>query len=54
MIFQEKTSFMMFTLTPKGQMEFFEFWSGSHFLDVQPNDLLFLELGCFFEIYSGI
>ena len=38
-------------LAPKGLMVFFEFWSGSHFLDLQPNLLTFLELGCLFEIY---
>ena len=41
-------------LISKGQMVFFEFWSGSHFLDFQPNLFLFLELGPLFEIYSGM
>ena len=30
---------------------FFEFWLGSHFLDSQPNFLLFLELRHLMEIY---
>ena len=30
---------------------FFDFWLGSYFLDLQPNFLLFLGLGCFFSIY---
>ena len=42
------------TLTPKGQMVFFEFWSGSHFLNLQSNLLLFLELEPLFEIYPGM
>ena len=33
------------TLTPKGHMVFFEFRSGSHFLSLFPNFLLFLGLG---------
>ena len=41
-------------LTPKGQMMFFEFWLGSHFLDLQPNFFLFLELWRLMEIYSGL
>ena len=41
-------------LTPKGQMVIFEFWSGSHFLDLQPISLLFLELKRLFEIYPDM
>ena len=41
-------------LKPKKQMVFFAIWSRSHSLDLQPNMLLFLELGCLFEIYSSI
>ena len=33
---------------------FFEFWSGSHFLDLQPMFFLFLELGRLMEIYLGM
>ena len=36
-----ENSLLILCLTPKGQMVFFEFWSGSHLLDVHPNDLLF-------------
>ena len=31
----------LFSLTPKGQMVVFEFWLGSHFLDLQPIFFLF-------------
>ena len=41
-------------LTSKGQMVFFEFWSRSHFLSLQPNILIFLGFGRLFDIYLGM
>ena len=42
------------SLISKGQMLIFDFCSGSHFLDLQRNVLLFLELRHVFEIYPSM
>ena len=46
--------YITFTLTPKGEMVFFEFWSGSHFLSLHPNFWKFLGLILIFEIYLSM
>ena len=42
------------SLTSKEQMVFFEFWSRSHGISLQPIFLAFLELVLVFEIYPGM
>ena len=45
---------ILLDITSKGLMVFFEFWSGSYQMSLEPNSLIFLGLILLFEIYMGM